>query len=1343
MPGLHPFLFKVMVPLLFFCAFTGLGLAQSGPPSRISQRVDEQRLTTLKGNVHISALPQYDLGLAPGALAMNRMLMILKRADAQEESLRTLLEDQQDKSSTSYRRWITPDQFGQQFGPSDQDIQTVIDWLQSHGLQVSQVSRGRTVLEFSGSAAQLQQAFHTEIHKYIVNGIEHWANASDPQIPEALAPVIAGIASLHDFRKEPLHRVVGTFSKSRITGSIKALSPQFTFPQSGSELYAVSPYDFSKIYNVLPLWGTGIDGTGQSIAIVGQTNIDLQDVRDFRNAFNLPKNDPQIILDGPDPGIISGDETESDLDVEWAGAVAKGATIKFVASASTNSSAGVDLSALYIVDNNLAPVLSESYSACELFLGAGNNQFYNNLWEQAAAQGMTVVVASGDSGAAGCDRYQGATPEPANYGLMVNGIASTPFNVAVGGTDLLNFGSNWSPLSPGSSSYWNTTNDLNEASVKSYVPESTWNDSCTNSALGGSPTSDTESNCNATGSLQNVLTVGGGGGASACTKSDGAQPLSCSGGYSKPAWQTGNGVPNDNARDLPDVSLFAGDGLASSFYIVCESDQDPNGTPCQVNSTTFDFLGVGGTSASAPAFAGIMALTNQYTNSNGVGNANYVLYRISTLTSQTGLSCNATSPPQAGCILNDVVSGTVAMPCTTFKSNCVTTTSGDQIGVLSGYASSSGYDLTTGLGSVNASNLAHSWNSVTFIPTQTTLNLDSGQPVQIQHGQTVPFTTSVTSNSGTPGGQVSLIANTLPDQPAGTFMLSNGSVVGNASQLPGGTYTLTARYLGDGEFGGSNSSPSIAITVKPEASATAMAVLTTDSNGNLVPFAGGPYGGFVYLRADVSPASSLSAGASTPPTGSITFSDKYNGNPTTVAGNPYSLNSLGSTVTPRGILNFSAGTHSISASYGGDNSYTASSSPPSGAFTITPVSTWVDFLYSTSPSNTAPFGTPITVNATVYSTTFGVSPTGTITFFEGGTQMGNPVPVVAGVDPTSHHSVATASFTLPSLLDGPNQITGNYSGDTNYLSSTGFGYLYEQIGTTTTVTASSSAITQGTPVTFTAHVTANQAGGPSVNGSVDFVEKANNAQFGYFIAQSVPVTNGVAQITTNDVPSDFLLSGNIMVSADFGNNDYFTSSTGSIAENVLVGPGVDFTITSNVSSLVISAPGSSSNPVILTIAGTGGYNGTLNFTPASCSISPAGNLSSCSFSPSSVVGSGSTSVAIQTTGPRATTVISHRPGNWQHRAMLGSLFAVFTILCIPALLCIRLRWQAATALFLLISLLASHGCGTSSGNPGGSTGGGGGGSQSPGTPTGVTYTVTVTASVTPLSHSSSFTFVVQ
>ncbi|MGH9434201.1 MAG: S53 family peptidase, partial [Terriglobia bacterium] len=459
--------------LVLFFASVGSAAQATRVPARVTQPVDAQKLVTLPGNTHPLARPEYDHGAAPDSLPLDHMLLVLERGPEQEAALRKLLDEQQVKSSPSHHQWLTPQQFGQQFGPADSDIQAVSDWLTSQGFQIDRVATGRVLIEFSGTAGLVRQAFHTEIHKYVVNGKPHWANASDPQIPAALAPVVAGVASLNNFPRRPLHRTMGTFSRSKATGEVR---PLFTYTSSGQTFHALGPGDFATIYNVQPLWQAGTDGAGQTIAIVGQSDINIQDVRGFRKLFGLPANDPQFIVNGPDPGIVSGDESESDLDVEWAGAVARNATIDLVISESTETTAGIDLSALYIVDNNIAPVLSESYGGCEAFLGVAGNALYNALWEQAAAQGITVLIAAGDNGSAGCDGGPGQNA--AQNGLAVSGFASTPFDVAVGGTDFDDAST--------SSQYWSGKNSpLSQTSALSDIPEITCNDSCAQSGLKG------------------------------------------------------------------------------------------------------------------------------------------------------------------------------------------------------------------------------------------------------------------------------------------------------------------------------------------------------------------------------------------------------------------------------------------------------------------------------------------------------------------------------------------------------------------------------------------------------------------------------------------------------------------------------------------------------------------------------------------------------------------------------------------------------------------------------------------------------------------------------------------
>jgi subtilase family serine protease len=318
--------------------------------ARVTQPVDMQNLITLRGSIHPLARPEFDQGVAPDDLPMERILLLLQRGADQESSLRQLLDQQQVQGSSQFHQWLTPAQFGQQFGPADSDLQAVTQWLGAQGFQVTKVAAGRTVIEFSGTAGLVRQVLGTEIHKFRVNGADHWANVSDPQIPAALAPVVAGIVSLNNFPRKPMY--VSPSNKSRLKMTARGL-PLSTFPttcsdgSSGCYDLGLGPGDFAKVYNVLPLWNAAspIDGTGVTIAVVGETNINIQDVRDFRTMFGLPANDPQIVLNGPDPGILTdGEETESDLDVEWSGGVAKGSTVDFVVSEATESTAGIDLS---------------------------------------------------------------------------------------------------------------------------------------------------------------------------------------------------------------------------------------------------------------------------------------------------------------------------------------------------------------------------------------------------------------------------------------------------------------------------------------------------------------------------------------------------------------------------------------------------------------------------------------------------------------------------------------------------------------------------------------------------------------------------------------------------------------------------------------------------------------------------------------------------------------------------------------------------------------------------------------------------------------------------------------
>jgi hypothetical protein len=1043
----------------FVLYFSLIAVAQTGNiPARVTQPVDPEHLITLRGNTHPLARPEFDQGAAPDSQSVERILLVLQRSPEQETALRSLLDAQQIKSSLNYHLWLTPQQFGQQFGPADADIQAVTGWLTSQGFQVSNVAAGRTVIEFSGTAGQVRQALHTEIHKFVVNGEEHWANASDPQIPAALAPVVAGFASLNNFPRRPNLRRLGTFSKSKATGTI---TPLFTYPFESGYLLGVGPGDFATIYNVSPLYSASVSGTGQTIAIVAQTNINMQDVRDFRSMFGLPANDPQIILNGPDPGILeaSGDEGESDLDVQWSGAIAPSATIDLVVSESTEVTAGVDLSALYIIDNNLAPVMSESYGECEAFLGSSGLQFYNILWEQGAAQGITIVEAAGDSGSAGCDSLAATGYPAAIDGLAVEGNASTPFNVAVGGTDFNDL-SDWQ-------TYWNySASGSVYPSAKSYIPEMTWNDTCASSG--------SLSGCAAGVSSEGQDLVAGSGGPSNCAyPTISGESITCnvnsSGiyGIPKPAWQSGSGVPNDQVRDTPDVSLFAGDGMNGSFYIFCEMDANaPSGssTSCDLNAPYTDFQGAGGTSASAQAFGAIMALVNQ---KNGPqGNANYVLYPLAAKSASCPAS--ASSVGNTSCTFYDVQNGNNSVACEAGSYNCSNQTSGYGILVVPSpsayippytattpaWPTSAGYDLATGLGTVNAANLVNNWTSVSFMPTTTKLTIT---PTTLTHGQQANFTVNVSPTSA--AGDVSLIGGpSNSNLGIGYVSMTNGTVSSSTILLPGGSYGVTAHYAGNGTYGNSDSSP-IAVTVNAESSQTQvrLAAYTSDCSGNVTYFTSVQYGYGVecsgsfypyWLRLDVTNSSGnlcYNASNGVPayqcPTGQVSVTN--NGGPIIDLGAPvdnspgtYTLNSQGT--AEDFFVQLPGGSDALLATYSPhpiapNNSYNTSQG--SATITVSQAATATNISASQTTVNS---GSPVTLTALVCTTSLGLAPSGQVQFANSGNPISGTVTYTGVNAPSpacppvfaSYTAVLTTSFTANA------SVTAQYVGDTNYTGST-------------------------------------------------------------------------------------------------------------------------------------------------------------------------------------------------------------------------------------------------------------------------------------------------------------------
>lgn len=597
---------------------------------------------------------------------MEHMMLVLKRSPEQDAALERFLAAQQDPNSGDYQRWLTPEDFAERFGPSADEIQAVSSWLRGHGMVIHDLPAGRQHIEFSGVADQVETAFRTEMRRFEVDGERHVANATSITIPEQLSGIVDGV-SLSSFRAKPLHTIV---------------QPAYN---NGQGTHWLGPYDFATIYNVTPLWNGGTDGTGQSIAIVGRAVVSQSDYSAFRSYFGLPASTLQVITTNYNASSQYGNDlSEAVLDVEWSGAVAKGATVILVASTGSQTTDGVQLAVSYAVNNNVAPIMSISFGLCEYWNGS-NNAFYSNIFKQAAAQGISVFVSTGDSGSAGCD---GGSSSAAQGGLAVSGLASTPYNVAVGGTQ----------FNEGAGSYWNATNDAHQASAKSYMPEVVWNQSSSGGLWAGS------------------------GGVSTL--------------YATPAWQTGTGVPtgdpgntSQHHRYIPDVSLTAANHVG---YLIWQGG---------LNS-------MAGTSASTPAFAGIMALINQRSGArNGLPNPR--LYAM------------ASQMPSA---FHDITGGTTAVPCASGSANC----SG---GVLTGYAATTGYDLATGWGSVDANVLVSNWTNTNPLP-----GILSLLPTTIAPSGTSQ-TLTITGTGFQPGSNLQVVASYA----GGTPVTYSGSAITSAS----------------------------------------------------------------------------------------------------------------------------------------------------------------------------------------------------------------------------------------------------------------------------------------------------------------------------------------------------------------------------------------------------------------------------------------------------------------------------------------------------------------------------------------------------------------------------------
>jgi hypothetical protein len=735
-------------------------------PVLITQAVDESDLVTLGGNTRPEAKAKYDRGRVDDNLPMEHLLLLLKRSPEQQQELGTLIEELHDSASPNFHRWLTAKEFGKRFGVADKDRDTIEAWLRSHGLTVNVDYTNDLLIDFSGTAGQVRETFHTEIHTLDVNGEKHIANMSDPRIPAALVPAVVGVVSLNDFRPHPMYVPRAEYTVSTGTG----------------EKYLVVPGDLATIYNLNPLFSAGISGQGQTIVVVEDSDVyTAADWTSFRSTFGLSSytdgSFKQVHPAAPgdtnncsDPGPKSGSQIEAIVDAEYASAAAPSAAI-VLASCTSKETFGGLIALQNLLNESSAPpaVVSMSYGDCEASSGAAANAAFNSTFEQAVSEGVSVFVSSGDHAAASCDVFDADAVD----GIGITGWGSSPYNVSVGGTD---FGDTFAGTN---STYWKSTNSATYESALSYVPEIPWNDSCASSLLaefnGFSQTYGLTGFCNSSaGEADFVNTSGGGGGPSGCATGTPAQPGVVGGtcaGWPKPKYQSVLGNPKDGVRDIPDVSLFAANGVWLHAYPYCFSG--PGGADC--SEAPKKWPSAGGTSFSSPIMAGIQALVNQRAGKRQ-GNPNVVYYSLAATGYGTkgNSACNSTlgNGAEKSCVFYDVTLGDNDVDCDNGPAlidcyrpsgtNGVLSTSDDAY--QPAFVATTGWDFASGVGTVNAYNLVNNWPGVA---PSFTLSANPGNAT-ITQGGAATSTITINPLNGF-AGSVTLSASGLPSGVAAAF----------------------------------------------------------------------------------------------------------------------------------------------------------------------------------------------------------------------------------------------------------------------------------------------------------------------------------------------------------------------------------------------------------------------------------------------------------------------------------------------------------------------------------------------------------------------------------------------
>jgi hypothetical protein len=981
--------------LLFSIAFFSIPLvASSSAPTdcsslaipRINAMVNDEVRTPLEGGVHPMARAEFDRGSVEDSLPMEHIIMMLRRSPEQELALITHIDQMHNTHSAQFHQWLTAEQFGACYGIADTDIAVVTAWLQAHGFTVDAVPAGKTSIIFSGTAGQVRGAFHTEIHKLNVNGREHIANMNSPDVPAALAPVIAGFRSLHDFFPKPLVHVAGPIRRDAKTHAWRPVaqdaqepsgSPLLTFSSGGTEFLAVGPQDFYTIYNENALLKASkpINGAGQTLAVIEPTDIKKADVTTFRSQFGLATypttpNDAQgginymFGISGycTDPGSLGGDaQSEASLDAQWIGTTAPNAIIDFVSCASTSTTSGVDLAGTYVVNNLASTVsaISVSYGVCEAQLvtnstGFQTNGFYKALWEQAVAEGQTPVVAAGDSGDDTCDR--GDESGIGETGISVNGLSSTPYNVSAGGTDFSDVYANGGTVP---TPYWNSNDTSPYGSALSYIPEKAWNNSCGSPVAAAFLDASPSEVCN----IDEIgLTLDGGGG--------GISTI-----YALPTWQSVYGIglstnyTSKSFRNLPDLSFFASDGAFWNHLLVfCDSATKACDYAVGADAVA---LSAGGTSFVAPMLTGIIGLINQANPSGSPaqptrqGQANYTFYALAR--NEYGTT-------------SDEITSTTKPSVYTCESNVL---------AISTYSS------------VAPNCIFNELNRTPVAGTTTCVGGDNSNCIVDSNVEPCAAgTTDCFTGSGDFVGFLSASTSVFDPafQESAGYNAATGLGSANIANLVNGWKTVTTDFASTTALAGSPKS--IAVT----GTTTLTATVTATGRGSLAP----PLGTVSFYAGTKCSGTALSTSALTPATGCTT--------------------SCHSTASASGITGTElggVGSKSAIACFSGDGANDAASNGTT-TITVTKTTSTTTVVSSKNPSTV---GQSVTFTATVGPAGPPV-PTGTVAFTSNGTS-------ITGCSAVTVTSSRTAACTTTTLKEGTDTIKATYSGNSDFTSSSG------------------------------------------------------------------------------------------------------------------------------------------------------------------------------------------------------------------------------------------------------------------------------------------------------------------